>query len=106
MGLSPHEFFSMDIEDFILKSNGFFDARLWQERNYRRLAEVLQRPHVTSKAPSMMDQWPLAKDNELKKQVREYISKANEETLKAHKQGGFEYVMEKGKIIMKKISQN
>lgn len=96
----------MDIEDFILKANGFLDARIWQERNYRRLAQVLQAPHVDKRAPSMLNQWPIAKDAELKKQINQFIEKSTLDTLKMHSLGGFEYVLDKGKIIMKKISQN
>jgi len=73
MGLLPDQFYDMEIEDFSLKVEGFLDARIWLERSLRRLGQVLQAPHVDQKAPSMLRQWPISKDDEIEKARKEML---------------------------------
>jgi hypothetical protein len=82
MNMSPQDFYSMSLDDFNLKVEGFFDARIWEERTFRRLAQVLQAPHVTERAPSMLKQWPIAKDEETKVKARERTEGISRETVK------------------------
>lgn len=67
----------MSIEDFSLKVEGFYDARIWEERCLRRLGQVLQAPHVTKEAPSMLRQWPIAKDEETRVKAKDKTDKDN-----------------------------
>lgn len=104
MGMSPHDFYSIAIEDFMLKGKGFIDARIDGKRDLRRLAAIIQSPHVDKKAPSMMSQWPIAKDEEIKQQISDYVSEQAKITLDRHAKGGFVYVKENGRMIAKKIT--
>src|SRR6185369_3202378 len=70
MGISPNEFYQMDLEDYYLKVEGFTDARIWFERSLRRLAQIVQAPHVDSRAPSMLKQWPIMKDEQTVEQIK------------------------------------
>ena len=85
MGLSPNEFYEMEIEDFSLKVEGFLDARIWLERSLRRLGQVLQAPHVKDSAPSMLKQWPISKDNEIEAARKEMLE---EQALQTQKELG------------------
>lgn len=66
MELSPREFYEMTIEDFILKAEGFRNARVREERIYRRLAEFTIAPHLEKGSPSIMSMWPITDDEKLK----------------------------------------
>lgn len=101
MGMSPNDFYEMDIEDFILKSRGFIDKRIDKKRDLRRLGAVLQAPLVSKQAPPMMSQWPIYGDDKLKKEIKRDVEEETKKTLEMHKVGGFEYVLENGKIIKK-----
>jgi hypothetical protein len=106
MGISPQEFYTMDIEDFILKGNGFLEGRLWLEEKIRRASEIIHRPHVAKTSPSIMALWPMPWDKRNQQKAREHVDQQNLEAMNKHKEGGFEYVLDKGRIVMKKINMN
>lgn len=105
MGILPEDFYRMRFRDYILLKNGFYNKRLYEQRVLRNVVTIAISPHL-QKAPVAERIWPIAGDDEIKRERDKRVSEETLKILNRHKEGGFVYVKVGNKIVPVKKENN
>lgn len=101
MGLSPEEFYKMDIEDFHLARSGFFNKRAHDESVFRKMAAILISPWSKQRIDEHQLWW--IKGDEEKRKLHKEESDAKTMAI-LNSMSNVKYVKRNGVIVAEKTN--